>query len=450
MRKTFLPKVSIENPHFSLIHDGVSEHEQTLKASRPFWVLLAGNLGVPTWLMGVLIAGMSLGVANSIIVLIVGALVGSILPALTSTLGPLSRLSQMEAGRFSLGQIGKRVSAFLNWIGAIGWDVINNIFSATAFVILASSFGIPLPFWLALAGLVIVQMMIGIYGHHLVQASSRYTGPLLAITFVLIGCIAMHHVGMPTIAQPPALKDIISGLLLIIIYNAAGWTTYTADYTRYLPRQTPSWLVFLGIFAALFLSTAVLAFFGYMTAVAVTTQTPAGIMQALQQLTGSWSPLVLALIVFSSIPVNAINDNSAAYCLISAGFKLPRPVSATIGAVLGYGVCLAATDNFIEFFENFLLLFGHWIAPWAAILLVHWYCLGKRPLVTPPGITTGCVIFVAVTGLSLALFSANPIYTGLIAAHLGGLDIGPYVGFFTAGLVYYFVLRLQNSKAIQA
>ena len=111
---------------------------------------------------------------------------------------------------------------------------------------------------------------------------------------------------------------------------------------------------------------------------------------------------------------------------MSAGLKFSRPVSAIFGSVLGYIICLMASSSFMDSFENFLFLFAHWMSPWAAVLLVHWFTVGKKELKTPPGVTSGFIIFIAVTAASIGLFSANSLFTGLLSPLIGGVDIGPY------------------------
>ncbi len=442
-----MSKIRMERTQYSLIADGVGEHEQTLAAGKPFWVFFSSNMGVAIWLMGVLIAGMGLDFGDAMFVILLGCLIGSIVPAATAMLGPLTRLSQMEAGRFSFGREGKKLPAFLNWVNSVGWDVINNVVSAAAGVALMSEFGVTTPFWLALAVLVGIQLVVGVYGHHLIQDVAKYTGILLGLLFVVLGIIAIHKTGgAPIVDKVSSPKAMLSAFLLILAYQTGSWSAYTADYTRYLPQNTSSRTVFIGVFAGLFLSLFIIVFFGYMTASAVVEQTPEGVMKALQGLTGHFAPLVLFLVAFCAIPANAINDNSAAYCLMSTGFKFSRPVSAIIGAVLGYILCLLVSGSFIDYFENLLFLFAHWILSWAAILLVHWYTIGRKEQVTPSGITRGFVIFVAVTVASITLFSSNSLYTGLLSESVGGVDIGPCIGFVTAGLVYYASLRLWPSK----
>lgn len=437
-----MAKIRMERTPHSLITDGVQEGEQTLHARQPFWVFFATNLGVAIWLLGVLVAGMGLNFVDAMFTIFLSCLIGSLVPAATSLLGPRTRLSQMEAGRFSLGRVGNKLPAFLNWIGSIGWDVINNILAAAALVAFLAWAGVSAPFWLALTVLVGVQLVVGIYGHHLIQDTARYSGVILGVLFILIGIIALHKTGgVPKSGKTAEPKDLLSAFVLLFAYQTGSWATYTADYTRYLPANTPRSTVFIGVFAGLFLSLFIMVFFGYMTASLVPVQTPEGVMQALQAITGRFAPLVLFLVAFNSIPVNAVNDNSAAYSLISAGFKFSRPVSAVFGAVLGYVVCLLAVGSFIDFFENMLFLFAHWVLAWAAIILVHWYVVVRKEQVTPSGITRGCVIFVAVTASSIALFSANSLYTGLLSEAVGGVDIGPCIGFVTAGLIYYASLR---------
>lgn len=435
-------KLRMERTQHSLITEGVLEHEQTLSVERPFWVFFMANIGIAYWLIGDVVASMGLSFSDGMFALFVGSTLGALLPAILAIMGPTSRLSQVEAGRFSLGKEGKKLPAFLNWTGCIGWDVIGNILSAAAFVALLKVFHVDMPTWLALGVLIGIQLLIGVYGHHLIQDIAKYTGGLLGLFFVIIGIIAMHKTSFVNPEHPAAFKDVVSAITLLMACNIS-WAPYATDYTRYLPVKTSNRKIFLAVFSGLFLSLFLLALFGFMTASTIQQQTPTGVMKALQDLSGRFSPLILVFIAFNSIANNAVNDNSAAYSLMSAGLKLSRPVSTIFGGILGYVVCLLATDTFISFFENFLFLFAHWIAPWSAIVLVHWFMKSNKKQSTPSGITSGFVIFFVVSALSIGLFSANSLYTGLLSESVGGVDMGPYIGVFTAAISYYAWLKLS-------
>jgi NCS1 family nucleobase:cation symporter-1 len=432
----------MEKTHHSLISDGVEEKEQLLEKHKPFWVFFVGNMGIPCWLMGVLVAGAGINFADAMFVILLGTFVGCVLPAAVSILGPKTRLSSMESSRLALGVMGKRISAFLQWVACIGWDCINNLMAASALSLFFVTLGVPLPLWIVLAAMIGLQMLIGIYGHHLVQDTSKYTGVLLGVAFLAIGLVAMHQVPLVAAADKPSqLKDLFSAFILLVAFNVSGWTTWTADYTRYLPKKTSSKSIFLILLLSMVSSAVILMFFGYVTSGAVTDQTPDGVMKALQQLSGHFAPLVLLLIGLSSTPVNAMNDTSASYSLISAGIKVARPTAAVFGAIVGYIVCLLASSTFMDFFENILSLFTHWMAPWAAVVLVHWFMVGKKEQKTPSGISIGGWIFIITSALSIGLLSANPLYNGVLSPYFGGLDIGPYIGFVFASLVYYAVLH---------
>lgn len=438
-----LNRLRLEKTHYSLVTDGVARHEQTLAPHKPFWVFFVTNVSISTWLIGVLIAQMGVDLGDALLALLLGSALGAAIPAILAVMGPLTGLPQLEAGRFSFGLGGKKIPALINWIGTVGMDVIQNVVSAAALVELSG-----LPFWGALAVLVAIQLIIGVYGHHMVQEISRYSGIALGVLFAVIGCIALAKTNGLPVAHPTAsFKDTLSALVLVVAYNIS-YAPYATDYTRYLPKETAARSVFLPVFLGLFLSLAVFGLFGYATAAMVADATPQGVMTSLKALTGGFAPLVLLLIAFNSTPANAMNDNSAAYCLIAGGLSIPRPIAAIFGALAGFAVGIAASDSFIDFFENFLFLFAHGIAPWSAIILVHWAMAGRlQPsLSTPRGFTRGFWLFAAITGLSVWLFSANSLYTGLLTDAVGGVDVGPYIGFAVAAALYALSLKLAPLK----
>ncbi len=439
-----LAGVPMERTHPSIVVDGVGAQEQTLAASNPFWVFFVLNTGIAPWLSGVIVAGMGLGLGQAIAVIVLGSFLGAALPAATALGGPASGLSQLEAGRYALGATGNRLPAFANWVGAIGWDVIFNSLAAAALVALVARWGVAAPMWAVFAGLVVVQLVIGIWGHHLIQITAHWTGLVLGLAFVGLGGAAVLRTGLPTASGTAGTAEIFAALLLVVSFSIT-LAPYASDYTRYLPRTTPAGRVFGSVFSGLSLGSILFMGFGWATASLVAEPSPMGVMAALSDLSGPLAPLVLLVIAVNSVPCNAVNDNSAAYCLISAGFRVSRPVAAVIGAALGYVVCLAANESFIVFFENFLFLFAHGIAPWAAILIVHRAMRGARPNTVPAGFTGGAAIFVGVTALSILLFSANSLWTGLLSAAVGGADIGPYLGFVAAGALE--ALRLARRPA---
>ena len=90
-----------------------------------------------------------------------------------------------------------------------------------------------------------------------------------------------------------------------------------------------------------------------------------------------------------------------------------------------------------------------WLAPWAAVMLVHWFGVARRQvdpatLLTPPGESTlpavrpSALISLAVGIVFTWLFMYGmvPMMQGPIAVALGGIDLSWLAGGLAAGSLY--------------
>jgi NCS1 family nucleobase:cation symporter-1 len=185
---------------------------------------------------------------------------------------------------------------------------------------------------------------------------------------------------------------------------------------------------------------------GLLTASRLHDLSPAGVIGGIAALAGPFAPIALAAIAISAVAINSINDNTAAYSLISAGVRIPRHISAIVTSFFGFVLAVAGAGKFAELFSNYLLLLLYWIAPWAGIVLADW--LLYRGLRQTPAWGVGAWIFCIVTPLTIALFSATEIYTGPIAKLLGGTDIGFFVGFLMAAGAYLTLDKFRSAPPV--
>ena len=128
--------------------------------------------------------------------------------------------------------------------------------------------------------------------------------------------------------------------------------------------------------------------------------------------------------------------------------RVPRFVWNTAGVVIFTVCALAGRNSLAGIFTNFLALMGYWVAIWVAILveeflffrsasaekydLAAWNDRQKLPL----GVAALVAFLVGWVGAILCM--AQVWYTGPIANLVGeyGADMGNYVGFALAGVVY--------------
>ena len=436
-------RVPLEDVHASLVADGVAADAQTMSAEKVFWSHFCTNCAPVTWVLGALVIGIGLDFRTGLLALVIGNILGALPVGLNSLLGPRTGLTQIEISRFSFGRFGTRLPATVNWVTAVGWDAVNNVPSVLALVALAAYVHLTLPFWIGLSVLVAIQLTASIYGHHVVQVLAKYVCYLLIVVFAITGVVAILKGGSLAAARAPITPAMFVLAVSMVAGFDIGFAPYSSDYTRYLPRDTKPATIFALSFGGLVLSSFLLELCGLLTASRLHDLSPAGVIDGIAAMTGPFGPVALVAIAVSAVAINSINDNTAAYSLISTGVRIPRHVSAVVTSLCGFALAVAGAGKFAELFSNYLVLLLYWIAPWAGIVLTDWLLFrGRRPA-RPWG--AGAAIFAVVTPLTIALFSATEIYTGPVAKLLGGTDIGFFVGFFAASGAYVLFERRRSA-----
>ena len=436
-------RVPLEDVHASLVADGVAADAQTMSAEKVFWSHFCTNCAPVTWVLGALVIGIGLDFRTGLLALVIGNILGALPVGLNSLLGPRTGLTQIEISRFSFGRFGTRLPATVNWVTAVGWDAVNNVPSVLALVALAAYVHLTLPFWIGLSVLVAIQLTASIYGHHVVQVLAKYVCYLLIVVFAITGVVAILKGGSLAAARAPITPAMFVLAVSMVAGFDIGFAPYSSDYTRYLPRDTKPATIFALSFGGLVLSSFLLELCGLLTASRLHDLSPAGVIDGIAAMTGPFGPVALVAIAVSAVAINSINDNTAAYSLISTGVRIPRHVSAVVTSLCGFALAVAGAGKFAELFSNYLVLLLYWIAPWAGIVLTDWLLYrGRRPA-RPWG--AGAAIFAVVTPLTIALFSATEIYTGPVAKLLGGTDIGFFVGFFAASGAYVLFERRRSA-----
>ncbi len=433
----------VEDVHAGIVENGVAAEHQTMSREKVFWSHFCTNLAPATWVLGALLVGLGLDFRTGLLAILLGNLLGGLPVALNATIGPNTGLTQIENSRFAFGRLGTRLPSWLNWGCAVGWDAVNNVPSVLALVALAALFGVGLPFWLGLTLLVAIQLAASMYGHHVVQLLAKYLSYVLIVVFGVTGVVAVMKGGSLAVAHAPvSIATFVLGVSIIAGF-VIGFAPYASDYTRYLPRETPSRTIFLLSFSGITLSSLLIELCGLLTASHLTDLSPAGVIAEIGTLTGPFAPVALIAIAASAISINSINDNTAAYSLISTGLHIRRDLAAFITTACGFALAVAGAGKFAELFSNYLLLLLYWIAPWAGIVITDWRLFGGTGR-TVRNWGAGATIFAIVTPLTIALFSSTEIYTGPIAKMLGGTDIGFFVGFFAAAAAYALVERARR------
>ena len=318
---------------------------------------------------------LGLAVWPTIIALALGNILGGLVLAWSAAMGPAAGYPQMFIGRRAFGRVGGYVPAALNWLSTAGWFTVNTILGSFAVQLLLPA----IPFPVAAAALVVIQTLLVIYGHNLIQAFERYMAAILGVLFAIGAVIALTH-GSAISAWHP--KPIGSTLALFAIVLAASfsyimsWSPYASDYSRYLPEITSRSYIAIYVFAGAAVASFLTEVVGML--VAIIAPGASSSIAALKIAMGGFGVLAVVAVILGATTANVLNLYSNTISAKVLDVRLPRWQLAILGGALGFVVALVGYQNFTQNYANFLIVLDYWIMPWLAVVLLDFYVFRHR------------------------------------------------------------------------
>jgi len=448
------PETGIEAQGIERISPNARSH---VRIFDNFTMWLSANAVLSTVALGALAINVfSLGVWDSIAIIVLFNLLGVLSVSFFSTLGPKLGLRQMTITRFSFGWFGASLMALFNVVACIGWSVVNVIVGGQ--LVQALSGGV-LPNWLGILIIAALTTVVSLYGYRYVHRYERYAWIPMALIFLVIFLV---NASQATAIAPKASGIAHFASLLSFggaIYGfAAGWGPYAADYNVKQPESTPSsrifWLTFFGVLipCVLLESLGVL-----LTTVPVLSGKGGGelVAGALSPL-GGLGTLLMSLLVLSVVANNIPNDYSLALSMQVLGGvfqRIKRWVWTLAGAVAYVLIAISASSNFDRTLENFLLLIAYWLGPWAIILVIEHFIVRQgrynaedwnNPSALPVGWAALAAMASGLFGVYLG--AAQVAFVGPIAGLFNppyGMDVGFQLGVLFAGTVYLILRPIE-------
>jgi NCS1 family nucleobase:cation symporter-1 len=426
-----------------------------------FTLWMGANLQITAVVDGALAVVFGADAWWAILGLLVGNVVGGAVMALHSAQGPRLGLPQMISSRAQFGVYGATIPLVLVILMYLGFTATGTVLSGqaiNAFLhVHAPAVGIVL--FIALVA------VIAILGHDIIHKVGRVASVLgiLGFGFLAVRLFATHDVGA-AVAHPHF--GFVPFLLAVSL--GAGWQLtfgpYVADYSRYLPADTPGPAVFWNTFAGTVLGSQISMTFGVLVAAVAGDAFLGSQVGWLGDLAG---PAVLAalihvLIVVGKLTVTCLNAYGSFMCAstIATGFTGEQRVGRRTRAVfvlavlaVSMGIALWASSDFLDNFKNFVLLLLMVFTPWSAINLTDYYLIAKErvdvPALYDPKGRYGRFNPVAITTYAVGIlaqvpFLAQTMYTGPLTDKLGGADVSWIVGLVVPAALYYVWASRRN------
>ena len=369
----------------------------------------AGVLLAPgTIITGIVAAGGSAGpgFAVGFAGLAIGMVMGTLGVALISIWGPRTGMAQMSLGRLAFGALNVVPQVFL--IGSlIAYDALNDLFGVDA---LAGSLGIP--FLVALAAVVAIEVTVVIFGVRLM----RILGTIISSIMLIISFWLIYGASqVQPDPAPPGQDGLPLGPFLLAVSLglsvSISWCVQACGLSRVLPAHTSAPRVFAWVFVGMTVPLLVLGGIGAWASDDFALSNPMG---RVDQLLGGGVPATIALVTLgvSLATANAFNDFSAGLSLKQMGVRLPRIACSLIVTAAGLLLALASRNTQLgDLTSDIVLLAAYYTAPWFGVVIVELVSRWQepRPWQVPPGAARPAAAAFAIGFILLLPFSSTPL-----------------------------------------
>ena len=436
----------------------VPDEARTSTAAHQFWIWTGANIAPINWVLGALGIALGLGLRDVVLVLVLGNAIGMLVFGFFVLMGQRTGVSQMVLARAPFGRRGAYLPAAIQGVIAIGWCAINTwiiLDLVTAlFGELGYSGGTGFKVVVALV-IMAVQVLIAAVGFRAIAAFEKWTVPVTLVVVLLMTVVGWTRSGVQWGYQGDGLTGAARLSAMSTVMTAIGvgwgitWFAYASDYSRFVPRTMPRAKLFWASVLGQFLPVVWLGVLGATLATASREVDPGKLVV---ESFGALAVPVILLVIHGPIATNILNVYSCGLCAQTLDLRINRrPLCYAVGVLAAaFTVFLIYRENFAETLDGWLASMVTWVAPWAAIMLIHYWVLARQridvdALFDPPGRSRLVDVSWAAVGAFLAGIVATwafsfgvPVFLqGPAAKALGNTDLSWLAGAVVSGALYY-------------
>jgi nucleobase:cation symporter-1, NCS1 family len=427
-------------------------------AASQFWIWAGANLAPINWVLGALGIGLGLSLADTVIVLVVGNIVGMVVFGFFVLMGQRTGVSQMVLSRAAFGRRGAYLPAAMQGLIAIGWCAVNTWIILDLIIALFAKVGISggIGLKIVVALLVMVaQVLIAAFGFRAIAGFERWTVPITLVVVLVMSIIAWTRTGVRWDWAGDHLEGGARLSAMSTVMTAIGvgwgitWFAYASDYSRFVPREMSRTKLFTASVLGQFIPVVWLGVLGA-TLATVNQQVDPG-----ELVVGAFGalavPLIL-LVIHGPIATNVLNMYSCGLCAQTLDWHIDRRKLTYGVGVLStiFTIFLIYQRDFATTLDAWLAGMVTWVAPWAAVTLIHYWVFAREridvdALFDPPPTSRIAdvqwpAILAFLTGIAatwMFSYGVPAFLQGPGARALGGIDLSWLAGALVSGLAYY-------------
>lgn len=445
--------------------DFIPDSQRNGRARDLFAVWAAPNLSFLSVVVGATLVLMGLSLWQALAVIVIGNLF-SIITGIVAGSGPAAGAPSEAITRAMFGVHGNRVNAAVaGWLISVCYLALNWAAATTVMVGLLSRAGIPSSGWvIALSAILIaaITLVISVYGHGLIMRLYQPLALVLALIFVVMALFVLGGASWdfaPAVPLEGGELAVIMAAGIAIVASTPLSYTNSADFARYLPATTPVRAVATWTALGMSVPGIFASFIGVLAASAVDMSDPEAGLESF--LPGWFAPIFLISVIVATIANNAMTAYSSGLALQAVGIRLPRTHTVLIDGAVGVAMTLMTllVWNFLDGVASALQLAVTILAPVMGVYLAdmlwrrnrydgrelsnvtqasrYWFSGG----VHLPG------AIALLVGIAVSLMcSASLVFTGPLAAAMGGLDLSVPAGLLLSFGLYSLLVRISSTS----
>ena len=443
--------------------DYVPDAERHGGLASQFTLWLAANLQITAIVTGALAVVFGGDVFWSLLALLLGQLIGGAVMALHAAQGPQLGLPQMISCRVQFGVYGAIIPIVAVCLMYVGFSASGCVLAGQA---VGQLLGVDDGVGILIFSCLIV--LVTLFGYRVIHGLGRLASVvgLLAFLYMFSRLFASHDVAALLAERHFSLSRFLLAMSLSASWQIA-YGPYVADYSRYLPRDTPVPAVFTAVGLGSVLGSQISMTFGVLAAALGGQQFAHHEVAYIVSLgsAGAVASLLYFSIAFGKVTVTSLNAYGSfmSMATIVSGLRRGLHISLRhrlfyIVAMVGVSALLALSGrhSFLKAFEAFILCLLAVFTPWSAINLVDYYCFTRSrydvPALADPdgryGRWNATGISIYLLGILVQIpFLSTSFYTGFLVAALGGVDVSWIVGLLVPAVLYYTFGQASRRRA---
>ncbi|CCH60258.1 hypothetical protein TBLA_0C04620 [Henningerozyma blattae CBS 6284] len=425
----------------------------------------SANMVLPSYSLGILgtaVYGLNFGQAAMVIIFF--NIMGLLSVAYFSIFGAQLSMRQMILSRFLIGNVTARIYSIINTIACGGWGIVNTVAAAQLLNMVNIGSGHNAPLWAGCLIIVGATVMVSFFGYRVIHVYEKYSWiPNFAVFLVIIARLkksGQYEEGPWTGGRTTAGNVLTFGCT---VYGfAAGWTTYAADYTVYMPKSTNKYKIFFSLVAGLAFPLFFTQLIGAASGTGVIKNTDwadlynkngtGGLTYAILVKDslhgfGQFCCVLLAMSTVSNNIPNMYTISMSVPAIWSKLNKIPRVIWTLAANAVVLGISIPACYYFTEFMQYFMDSIGYYLSIYVAMSLSEHFIYRKgrfesyvvedwnNPKKLPIGYAGTAGLIVGAFGVALGMVQGY--WKGEIGRLIGenGGDIG-----FELGLSWSFII----------